>query len=153
MEIENGRVVLEYVTGIIEERDTQGLIRYEDDVISEYASAVQKLIHISDLMHLVLSSPKSAFIISWTRSKRTSFSNASLYHWVCRSLKEHKYLLSLAFRSLINDLCVWVCDCCVCVCTLCERVSWCVCLMMKSVFFFPPLVWYVEVKMRRHPDQ
>lgn len=52
---------MEYVTGIIEERDTRGLIRYEDDAISDFVSAVQKLLHISDLMRLVLSISKSAF--------------------------------------------------------------------------------------------
>lgn len=50
------------LTAVIEERDTQWIIRYEDDAISEYVRAVWKL--LSDLMHLALSTPKCASIIS-----------------------------------------------------------------------------------------
>ena len=138
----NDRVVLEYVMGIFEERDTWRVIKYEDDVIYEYVDAVSKFLYTSDLTHLVFYEPPSVhFLISWTRSMQTSFSQASLYHWLCRSLKENKYLLSLAFRSVINDLPVLVC-----VCALCERVSWCVCLMMKRVMFF--LLWCGRLRSR-----
>lgn len=44
--------------GIIEEGGTRGLIKYEDDVISEYMNAVRKLLHISDLIHLVFYQPQ-----------------------------------------------------------------------------------------------
>lgn len=130
--MENVRVVLEYVTGILKVRDTLGLIGYSMKMMqSECHSEVASYIwyHAFNCINPIAFNINSAFVLSWTRSKQTSFSIALSLSVV---VKKSTNICCLLHSGLWSMICVRLR---MCVCTLCERVSWCVCLMMKRDFF------------------
>lgn len=104
-------------------------------VILNFMKVIEILLHLQ----FVLSASRCCIYYSIKRSKANQ---ALLYFWCCHRLKEHKYLLSLKFRSLINDL--ELCFC-VYVSTLFQSVCLCVCLMMKTQIFFYVLFCFAAV--------